>query len=168
MSSVAEQLRQAREAQKLDVYQVAEATKIRTDHIRALEEGNYDRFVAPVYIRGFARTYATLLKLDIPAFMADLDAELSQTKRFAEPPALTKPGGGPLDLIMLQLSRMNWRVALAIVILLLLGLGGALSVRTWQAHKSSNPLDRLGSGIHQIKGDSSTDYLPIHTNAPRR
>ena len=168
MSSVAEQLRQAREAQKLDVYQVAEATKIRTDHIRALEEGDYDRFVAPVYIRGFARTYATLLKMDVPAFMADLDAELRLTKRFAEPPALTKPGGGPLDLIMLQLSRVNWRIAVGLLLLLLLVLGGALAVRTWQEHKKSNPLDRLGSGLHHVKGDPSLEYLPSRTNAPKR
>ena len=167
MSSVAEQLRLAREAQKLDIYQVAEATKIRTDHIRALEEGDYDRFVAPVYIRGFARTYATLLKMDVPAFMADLDAELSLTKRFSEPPALTKPGGGPLDLVMLQLSRVNWRVAVVVLVLLLLGLGGALAVRSIQESKKTNPLDRLGTGIHQVKGDPSLDYLPNRTNAAK-
>src|SRR5712664_3601126 len=64
MSTVAEQLHLAREAKSLTVHQVAEVTKIRSDHIRALEEGNFDVFSAPVYIRGFIRTYATLLKLD--------------------------------------------------------------------------------------------------------
>src|SRR5258705_11311017 len=39
MATVAEQLRRAREAQNLNVYQVAEITKIKTDHIRALESG---------------------------------------------------------------------------------------------------------------------------------
>ena len=37
MVTVSEQLRRAREAQELDIYQVAEITKIKTDHIRALE-----------------------------------------------------------------------------------------------------------------------------------
>ena len=37
MSTVSEQLRLAREQQQLDVYQVAEITKIKTDHVRALE-----------------------------------------------------------------------------------------------------------------------------------
>jgi len=37
MSTVAEQLRVAREARKLTIAQVAEVTKIRTDYIRALE-----------------------------------------------------------------------------------------------------------------------------------
>lgn len=65
MPTVAEQLRQAREARNLTVQQVADVTKIRTDHLRALEEGNFDMFSAPVYIRGFVRTYSTLLKLDV-------------------------------------------------------------------------------------------------------
>ena len=76
MSTVAEKLRQAREAQNLTVHQVADVTKIRTDHIRALEQGNFNVFSAPVYIRGFVRTYATLLKLDVPETMAALEAEL--------------------------------------------------------------------------------------------
>ncbi len=61
MSTVAEQLRQAREARNLTEQQIVEITKIRTDHLRALEEGNFDVFSAPVYIRGFVRSYATLL-----------------------------------------------------------------------------------------------------------
>ena len=47
MSTVAEQLRVAREAQKLTVQQVADATKIRADHIGALEQGNFGVFSAP-------------------------------------------------------------------------------------------------------------------------
>ena len=79
MATVADQLRRAREAQQLNIYQVAEITKIKTDHIRALESGNYDTFSAPVYIRGFVRTYAKILKLDESQVVADLEAELAQT-----------------------------------------------------------------------------------------
>ena len=64
---------------------------MRIDHVAALEEGNYDTFVAPVYIRGFVRTYARLLHLDEAAVMTALDAELGQTSKFREPPSL---GGG--------------------------------------------------------------------------
>ena len=73
MSTVAEQLRAAREANKLTVEQVADMTKIRTDHVRALEEGNFSVFSAPVYIRGSVKNYATRLKLDVSAIMAELD-----------------------------------------------------------------------------------------------
>ena len=64
MASVAEQLRTAREAQNLTIQQIAQITNVRADHIRAIEEGNYDVFSAPVYIRGFVRTYCKILKLD--------------------------------------------------------------------------------------------------------
>src|SRR5436305_1041619 len=113
MASVSEQLRQAREAQKLTVQQVAEITKIRTDHLRALEEGNFDVFSAPVYIRGFVRSYCNVLKLDVAQIMSALDAELGKTKKFAEPPPFSGPPRGVLDFFMLQLSKLDWRKGLA-------------------------------------------------------
>src|SRR3974390_3483490 len=109
VSTVAEQLRQAREARHLTVEQVAEITKIRTDHLRALEEGNFDVFSAPVYIRGFVRSLSNLLKLDVPSIMVDLDSELGKTRQFAEPPALSTHPHGFLDFLMLQLSKVDWQ-----------------------------------------------------------
>src|SRR5580692_3288789 len=116
MPTAAKQLHLARESRKLTVYQVAEVTKIRTDHIRALEEGNFNVFSAPVYIRGFVRTYATLLKLDVPRVMANLDGELGQTEKFREPPPLSEQKRGALDFITLQLSKLNWRIAAVVLI----------------------------------------------------
>src|SRR6266704_597680 len=115
MPTVAEQLQRAREEQKLSIYQVAEITKIKTDHVRALESGQFDSFSAPVYIRGFVRTYARVLKLDESQVVADLEAELGQTEKFREPPPLTNKPRGALDLLMLKLSRLNWRVASAVL-----------------------------------------------------
>src|ERR671930_226343 len=112
MLTVGEQLRGAREAQGLTVYQVAEITKIRTDHVRALEEGKYDVFAAPVYVRGFVRTYATLLKLDVPGTMSLLEGELSQTERFQELSPLFDEPRGFFDVVVLQLAKVDWRVAL--------------------------------------------------------
>src|SRR5687767_1371040 len=89
MAIVAEQLRQGREALRMDIYQVAEITKIKTEHLRALEAGDYDAFAAPVYIRGFIRSYAKVLKLDVPRLLMDLDEELSHTTNFRSPPPLT-------------------------------------------------------------------------------
>src|SRR6185369_1672746 len=109
MSTVAEQLRQAREARHLTVEQVAEITKIRTDHLRALEQGNFDVFSAPVYIRGFVRSLSTLLKLDVPKIMAELDSELGKTRQFAEPPPLTTHPHGFVDFLMLQFSKVDWQ-----------------------------------------------------------
>jgi cytoskeletal protein RodZ len=159
MATVAELLRNAREEQKLNIYQVAEITKIKTDHIRALEAGQYDAFSATVYIRGFVRTYAKALKLDVAQVSAVLDAELARTDRFSEPPPLMDRPRGTLDFVMLQLSKLNWRVlgtglgvgmVLLILFFSLRGCGG----------RSSDPLKRLGPGLYQPT-NASGELLPL-------
>jgi cytoskeletal protein RodZ len=160
MPTVAEQLRLGREAMKLDVYQVAEITKIRTDHIRALEAGDYDPFVAPVYIRGFVRTYAGLLKLDVPAIMADVNLELGRTEKFAEPPSLTKQPKSRLDLLMLYLSRVDWRILLGVLVVTL---AVALAVAGYRVYHTprTNPLKNLRPGMYQPRHDNSNEVLPL-------
>ena len=168
MSTVAEQLRQAREARNLTVHQVADITKIRTDHIRALEEGNFDIFSAPVYIRGFVRTYSTLLKLDVAQTMAALDAELGQTEKFSEPPPLTNEKRTPLDFVMLQLSKVDWRKGL-----LALGVIAAITVVvsiffTWRHYRTRDPLSGLKPGVYHSGRTNSGETLPLTNPAPRR
>lgn len=163
MSTVAEQLRLAREAKKLTVYQVAEVTKIRTDHIRALEEGNFDVFSAPVYIRGFVRTYAALLKLDTPQIMTALDEELGRTEKFREPPALTGQSGGVLNFITLQLSKLNRRTVRGILLgalALMIIIGIATLVRR---HQTADPLANIGPATYQAGQSGETAPLPSST-----
>ena len=161
MPTVAEQLRTSREAQGLTIYQVAEITKIRTDHIRALEEGKYDAFAAPVYLRGFVRTYATLLKLDVPAMMTLLETELSQTGTFDELPPWFNESRGFLDVVVLQLAKVDWRVALPSLGVALALLIGILGYRTWRSHRSKDPLVTLGPGLYQPADKQSGDTLPL-------
>ena len=161
MPTVAEQLRVAREAQGLTVHQVADITKIRTDHIRALEDGNFSMFAAPVYIRGFVRTYAALLKLNVESVVVALDAELGQTDKFREPPPLTSGQRGFLDVLMLQLSKVNWRVALPSLGVALVLLLGFLGYRAWRQHQNKDPLNGLGPGLHQPASGGSGNTLPL-------
>lgn len=168
MSTVAEQLRRAREERKLTVHQIAELTNIKTEHIRALEEGNYHAFAAPVYIRGFVRTCAKILKLDEASVMATLDAELSQIEKFREPPSLTGGARGPLDFFMYQLSKLNWRIVLPLVgLLLLVGLG-IFVYQVWSQRSSADPLAKLGPGLYHPPPNSGGEYLPLPTNAPKK
>lgn len=166
MSTVAETLRQAREAQNMTLQQVAEITKVRADHVRALEAGDFNVFSAPVYIRGFVRTYAKLLHLDVAQIMAALDDELGKTEKFREPPPLSDEPRGPLDFVMLQLSRVDWRKSLIVVgVLALAGvlLGGWL---LWRHYESRDPLSDLRPGLYQPTQNVSGDTLPIPS--PRR
>jgi cytoskeleton protein RodZ len=166
MPTVAEQLRQAREQRGWTIEQLADVTKIRTDHIRALEEGNYNVFAAPVYIQGFVRTCATLLKLDVSKVMADLDAELGATKKFREHPRLTGESRNIVDYAMLQFSKINWRVGLPIAILIILAVGGIVAFRTIQNRKHADPLKGLGPGIYQPNKKQDTIIPPIVAPPP--
>jgi cytoskeletal protein RodZ len=160
MPTVAEQLRHAREVQNLNVYQVAEITKIKTDHIRALEAGEFEMFSAPVYIRGFVRTYAKALKLDQDRLLAELETELGQSDKFRDPPPLTNHTGGLVDFLMLQLSKLNWRIVLAAVAVALVILLTASALRN-RAKSRMDPLKNLGPGLYQPPADQNGELLPL-------
>jgi cytoskeletal protein RodZ len=159
MSTVAEQLRTAREARNLTIPQVAEITKMRTDHIRALEEGNFNVFSAPIYIRGSVKNYAMRLKLDVPQIMAVLDAELGRTEKFSEPPPLTGASNTPLDRLMFLLSKFSWRIGLAGGVVLAVLLVVVLVSVVRRHHRHSDPLAGLPPAVYQ--STNSEDTLPL-------
>lgn len=159
MPTVAEQLRAAREAKKLTVQQVADATKIRTDHIRALEEGNFSAFSAPIYIRGSVKNYATMLKMDVPKITAALDAELKGTEKFSEPPPLVEASKSPLDHVMFLLSKVNGKVILAGVVILAIILVVVYAGWAWRHHGKKEPAPNLPPAVYQPA--SSGDTLPL-------
>jgi cytoskeleton protein RodZ len=167
--SVAEQLRAAREERKLTLHQVAELTKLKSDHVRALEAGDYDAFAAPVYIKGFVRTYATLLKLDVPKVMSALEAELSQTKNFAEPPSLTPQNNTLVDFLTLQFSRVNWRVAAPLAVTAILLLILVALYRSWHANRVEDAPTIVGPGLYQpAQPNQSGETLPLPPPPARR
>jgi cytoskeletal protein RodZ len=161
MSLVAEQLRQAREAQKLTIERVAEITKIRGDHVRAIENGDFQVFSAPVYIRGFVRTYCNLLKLDPAKVLADLDLELAEDTKLSKPPGLDEPAHGPLDSVMLQLSKIDWRKSALGFGALLAMLAVVAAVIAWRHYRKTDPLKGLKPGIYQSTQDMSGETLPL-------
>lgn len=160
MPTVAEILRNEREARSLSIQQVADMTKLRSDHVRALEEGRYEAFSAPVYIRGFVRSYASILRLNIDSVMSTLDQELAQTEEFREAPNLVQPSKGVLDFIMFQFSKVNWRVVWPILAIALIAFLGIWGIRAWQRYKTKDPLSTLGPGIYQAPV-SAPNTLPL-------
>jgi cytoskeleton protein RodZ len=160
MPTVSDQLQQAREAKHLTVEQVAEITKIRGDHLRALEAGNFEVFSAPVYIRGFVRTYSTLLKLDVARVMAELEGELGQSKKFAEPPPLSEHPRGAVDFVMLQLSKIDWQKSLLALSAAVIVLTAVLTFVGWRHSRSNDPLQNLKPGMYQ-PSQNSGNTLPL-------
>src|SRR5580692_5676078 len=143
MSTVADQLRVAREAKNLTIEQVADLTKIRTDRVRALEAGEYNAFSATIYIRGSVKNYARALKLDEAKLLAALDVELKGTEKFSEPPPLLETKKTFLDTLILVLSRLNWKLGFAgLAVLTLIVLAG-LGFWAWRHHQANDPLKNL-------------------------
>jgi cytoskeletal protein RodZ len=164
MATVGEQLKAAREAQRLTVTQVADVTKIRSDHIRAIDSGNYDVFSAPVYIRGFVRTYAMALKLDPAQILAQLNLELAEAGCQTQPP-FQAHASGILDSAMFHVSTAGRRMVLPVIAGVLLLVGAASGWLLWNHYQKRSPLAGLGPGLYQAQPDPG-ETLPLPP--PRR
>ncbi len=64
MPALGEEFRSAREARGLTLSDVAEQIHIRSVYLNAIENEDWTSIGAPVYVRGFIRTYARFLGLD--------------------------------------------------------------------------------------------------------
>lgn len=82
MSALGEEFRSAREARGLSLSDVAERLHIRSVYLAAIEDEDWHVIGAPVYVRGFMRTYARFLGLDPESAVARFAAAVP-----AGPPA---------------------------------------------------------------------------------
>src|SRR5689334_23402695 len=57
-------LAQTRQAQNLSAADVARQLKLSVWQVEALEAGRYQQLPGPIFVRGFIRNYARILKLD--------------------------------------------------------------------------------------------------------
>ncbi|MEO8538984.1 MAG: helix-turn-helix transcriptional regulator [bacterium] len=64
MAGIGEALRSTRERRGLSIEEVARDTRISPRFLEALEAEQFDELPAPVYVRGFIRSYASYLKLE--------------------------------------------------------------------------------------------------------
>jgi cytoskeletal protein RodZ len=83
-----ERFRAAREARGLSLSDAAEHVRIRAVYLAAIEEENWRAIGAPVYIRGFLRTYARFLGLDPEEAVAAYNATQPE-------PVAPSPSPGP-------------------------------------------------------------------------
>ncbi|HEY9085050.1 MAG TPA: RodZ domain-containing protein [Candidatus Tyrphobacter sp.] len=70
MPALGQRFRAAREARGLSLPEVAEQIRIRAIYLAAIEDENWNAIGAPVYVRGFLRTYARFLGLDAEEVVA--------------------------------------------------------------------------------------------------
>ncbi|UZK65118.1 helix-turn-helix domain-containing protein [Sphingomonas sp. M1-B02] len=73
---VGERLRAAREAQGLDIGEIASRTRIPQRHLEAIEKSNYSGLPSSTYAVGFAKAYARAVGADEVAIAREVRAEL--------------------------------------------------------------------------------------------
>ena len=54
-------LQQFRQARGIDIFAVSETTKISMSHLRDMEDERFDRLPAPVYVRGYLKSFARVM-----------------------------------------------------------------------------------------------------------
>lgn len=79
-------LRQARQAQNLATADVARQLKLYVRQVEALEAGRFHDLPGPVFVRGFIRNYARLLKLDAEELLQAAAGSLPQSESRPETP----------------------------------------------------------------------------------
>ncbi|MGH7737671.1 MAG: helix-turn-helix domain-containing protein [Candidatus Tyrphobacter sp.] len=118
MPALGQRFRAAREARGLSLPEVAEQVRIRAVYLAAIENDDWSAIGAPVYIRGFLRTYARFLGLDAEEAVADFN--LGEGERGAIVPArgdisdFERAGGSR----RLALSPLIWIASLVAVLLI--------------------------------------------------
>ncbi len=79
MKITAQILKENREKQKLTIHEVSSATKINTKTLVAIETADVKDLPPNTFLRGFVRTYARYLKLDVEQIMTTFYEEMGES-----------------------------------------------------------------------------------------
>jgi cytoskeletal protein RodZ len=170
MPSTGDLLRAERERRRLTVPQAADATNIKADHIRAIEAGEWSVFPAPVYVRGFVKTYARFLHLNEAEIAFQLGEEMAGRGDFEPDSGSGSLRRGPLDFVMMKLALVRWQVLFPLA----LGIGVLLAAwwgwKFWQRRPPTVPASELRNHLYQPRSTPSPQLLPLPalTNPPAK
>ncbi len=122
MGSFGERLQREREMRGITLEEIAEATKIGTRSLRALEAEEFDKLPGGVFNKGFVRAYSRYLGIDEEQAVADYLAALAEAQTAARAQA---EEGGQEVIGSLEESPSSSGSGLTVVVALLLiaGLG---------------------------------------------
>lgn len=130
--TLGEVLRDARFRYGLSLEQAAEDTKIRKRFLAALEDGEYHMLPAPVYARGFIRTYAEYLGID-PHVAEKL---FQPTGRAAAPPPIRPAANGLREVRVISMG-----MVLTFIVAVLIVAGIVYLYAQYQSYTASGPVD---------------------------
>jgi cytoskeletal protein RodZ len=115
MPGLGDEFRAAREARHLSLSDVSEQIHIRSVYLQCIESEDWSSIAAPVYVRGFVRTYARFLGLDAESAVERVNALMGEAAakpaepvpvKAAKPVRVREPGakGSPSPWLWLALG----------------------------------------------------------------
>ena len=98
MITIGQEFREERKNQGLSLEEVAKATKIKEEFLRAIEKGDFRVLPSSAYAHGFVRNYAKFLGLPVEKSLAIFRREFDEKKNievlprsFSNPREFTRP-----------------------------------------------------------------------------
>jgi cytoskeleton protein RodZ len=157
-ASVGEKLRAAREAQGLELAELASRTRIPQRHLEAIEQSNFTGLPSITYALGFAKAYARAVGADEVAIARELRIELGDNPERAAP----TPSYEMSDPARVPPAWLAWVGALVAVVALI---GAGLWYGTdW--FRGSAPPETLSATDAGSLGGPLNDTAPVETPAP--
>lgn len=167
-------LRAAREIKGVDVSTAAEKTKILPQMLHELEADDFHRIAAPIYAKGFIRTYCGYLNIDpqplIDEYMQNHNAPIKPGKngKTLTDPSLSLKPKGQVPALSEMLKKFSFKslknnpallLKTSIGIILILILIGLVSLRGTRNDKEKNPAVLEKPLTEQLIGEPQDVYL---------
>ncbi|MBA2312898.1 MAG: DUF4115 domain-containing protein [Actinobacteria bacterium] len=162
-TSIGSCLRAARRKRRLSIERVAEDTRIRSDFLMRMESDEFD-FLAPAYVRGFLRSYASFLRIDPDPLVDEFDRRFGSARADASQiVALDRRSSK----VPRQRRKTNsWGIAAALAASVLLALG---AVGLAQGPPDEPPGDDTASTRSETPAEEPTpteEAEPVETVSP--
>ncbi len=131
-----ELLREARLQRALTLAEVERDTRINRDYLEALESERYELLPAPVYARGFLRSYARHLGLDEEQALSLLPSDLPRPAGLEPLPGLRRTRRAALPALNLRVAAI---IGAAAIVVLLLVFASRLGGRDGDGPAAASP-----------------------------
>jgi len=159
MPGLGEELRAAREARGQSLSQVSERIHIRSVYLESIEAQDWQSIGAPVYVRGFIRTYARFLGADPERAVDAFNASIARN------PAIPVPGEPVRVGVRTRRRPSAWLWVATVTAAVLLGLVGYTAFRP--ASVSGVARNRVTPTVLGLTTPEASAPRAVATAAPR-
>jgi cytoskeletal protein RodZ len=160
MESIGNILRAARHQRNLSLDDVAEATKIRLEHLEKIEADEFDQLPSGIYARSFLKKYAEFLNLDSAPILTAYQQRAGATRK---PTIRATAKAKPTEL------RLNVRMVSAVVGAVTLGVLLAVVAANWRSRPKSEEPQPQPTALSRVEFDGRLELprpAPVTLDVP--